>query len=184
MRDPAKRLASKAAYRSRNRSNLAEKQRQYRHTNREFVRMLDAAYREKHHDEVLQRKKDYRLRNPDKVSAARQRRRALERGAVGQASAEELQARHAFYGFRCWVCKGPAEATDHVLALCRGGSAWPANLRPICTTCNLAKLRLDKAGSSVSEILSWARERYTDMEAARERVAWMDRVLEEGGGPL
>lgn len=111
-------------------------------------------------DPVAQREKDrlrsasYRLANPEKVRVARARwwkghperariyflrRRALKNGASGTCTAGQLQARIDFYGGRCWMCGAPYEAIDHVIPLSKGGTNWPANLRPACTSCNSKK---------------------------------------------
>lgn len=81
----------------------------------------------------------YRRENPTRRSANEQRRRAAKRSAAGDCSAAQLEARWAYYGGRCWCCGAAAEATDHVKPLAKGGSNWPANLRPICTSCNSSK---------------------------------------------
>ncbi len=57
----------------------------------------------------------------------------------GRCSAVSLQARWDMFGGLCWVCKSPATETDHVIPLSRNGTNWPANLRPICSPCNLKK---------------------------------------------
>lgn len=68
------------------------------------------------------------------------RRRSLEVGAPGHATAEQIQARIDFYGGLCAYCrKRPFEHLDHVIPLSRGGSNWPANLRPACRWCNISK---------------------------------------------
>jgi len=59
--------------------------------------------------------------------------------ADGMTTQEQLQARWDYYGNRCYICGAPAEATDHVIPLNKGGSDWPANLRPICKHCNSKK---------------------------------------------
>lgn len=59
--------------------------------------------------------------------------------AEGHASAAAVRARVAFYGGRCWICGGEANSIDHVKPLARGGSKWPANLRPACRSCNSKK---------------------------------------------
>jgi 5-methylcytosine-specific restriction endonuclease McrA len=78
-------------------------------------------------------------KNPEKRTEYMARRRARLASAVGHATAEQIAARVAFYGNRCWVCDGPNEAIDHVKPLHVGGSNWPANLRPICHACNASK---------------------------------------------
>lgn len=77
--------------------------------------------------------------NPDKVRLKIRRRRARRARAAGTHTAEQVNARIVFYGSLCYLCRAPFEAIDHVIPLSRGGSDWPANLRPICTSCNSAK---------------------------------------------
>lgn len=67
------------------------------------------------------------------------RRRALEDAALGEVTAEQLAARIAYYGGRCWMCTAPWTCIDHVKPLAAGGSNWPANLRPACRSCNARK---------------------------------------------
>jgi 5-methylcytosine-specific restriction endonuclease McrA len=74
----------------------------------------------------------------DALEASR-RYRAAKANAQGVASAEQIAARVLFYGALCYVCRAPYEAIDHVKPLAKGGSHWPANLRPICTGCNSGK---------------------------------------------
>jgi 5-methylcytosine-specific restriction endonuclease McrA len=58
----------------------------------------------------------------------------------GQASPEQIRARIDYYGGRCWMCGSPeADTLDHVIPLARGGTNWPANLRPACRSCNSRK---------------------------------------------
>ncbi|WP_240617244.1 HNH endonuclease [Nocardioides speluncae] len=67
------------------------------------------------------------------------RRKALEEAALGDVDARRLQARIDFYGGCCWMCRAPWTCIDPVKPLSRGGSNWPANLRPACTSCNASK---------------------------------------------
>lgn len=67
------------------------------------------------------------------------RRRDRESVAAGSCTAEQLSARIAYYGGRCYVCHGAATEIDHVKPLAAGGCRWPANLRPICKPCNSRK---------------------------------------------
>jgi 5-methylcytosine-specific restriction endonuclease McrA len=69
----------------------------------------------------------------------RRRRRATEMNAAGAATKEQVQARIDYYGGRCWICDAPYQAIDHVIPLSKGGTDYPANLRPICTSCNSRK---------------------------------------------
>lgn len=51
----------------------------------------------------------------------------------------KLKARIAYWGWRCWICKGPYDFMDHVIPRSRGGPDWPSNLRPVCNRCNAMK---------------------------------------------
>jgi 5-methylcytosine-specific restriction endonuclease McrA len=51
-----------------------------------------------------------------------------------------LDGRWALYGGLCWVCRGLATEWDHVKPLRAGGAPLlGANLRPICSPCNVTK---------------------------------------------
>lgn len=84
--------------------------------------------------------KRWRAANPVKVALQKSRRRALKANAAGSTTAEQLQARIDYYGGCCWVCQKPYEAIDHVISLDKGGTNWPANLRPICKHHNSRKI--------------------------------------------
>lgn len=103
------------------------------------MRAAARAWNEANPDRKRELWNDWARRNPDKVRELWTRRRARHAAASGTASAEAIHQRFAFYGFRCWMCGDEAEAIDHVIALSRGGSNWPANLRPACRRCNSRK---------------------------------------------
>lgn len=72
--------------------------------------------------------------------AFRKRHAAIRRGcAVYPFTTDQLAAKVAYWGGRCWVCSGPFEAIDHVKPLAKQGPHMLANLRPICTACNTRK---------------------------------------------
>jgi 5-methylcytosine-specific restriction endonuclease McrA len=89
------------------------------------------------------RQKKWRADHPERAAELSRRSAmhyaARKRGAQGNATADQVAARWAYYGQRCWMCGDPATQTDHVIPLNRGGPDWPANLRPCCATCNRAK---------------------------------------------
>jgi hypothetical protein len=76
---------------------------------------------------------------PRRHGGAWDRRRRRERMAQGIATAQQIAARVAYYGGLCWMCREPYAAIDHVKPLSKGGSNWPANLRPACWSCNSRK---------------------------------------------
>jgi hypothetical protein len=72
----------------------------------------------------------------------------LRTEAEGTCTNRQAQARYDFYGGCCAYCHvplGPFDAKprpwhwDHVIPLSKGGTAWPANLRPSCAHCNQRK---------------------------------------------
>lgn len=77
--------------------------------------------------------------NPEKVRAANLQYNARSRAAHGHVTAEQIIARVDFFGGVCAYCGGPYEHLDHAIPLSRGGTNWPANLRPACNNCNLRK---------------------------------------------
>jgi len=81
----------------------------------------------------------YRTKHPEKVHEHHANRRAVIRNAVGRSSPEQIRARIEYYGGKCYMCGDPYKHIDHVIPLSRGGSNWPANLRPACAPCNLRK---------------------------------------------
>jgi 5-methylcytosine-specific restriction endonuclease McrA len=112
------------------------------------------AWQTAHPDKVIAAKTKWRLSNVEKQRAATNRwqkehrlennvkagrHRARKFGAVGFHTPEQLAARISYYGNRCAYCGAAYESVDHVIPLARGGSNWPANLRPACGFCNSSK---------------------------------------------
>jgi len=83
--------------------------------------------------------KEWQKQNPLYAIQSENRRRALKLKAEGDATAKQIRDRWEVYGSCCYLCGKPAEATDHVIPLAKGGSNWPSNLRPICRRCNSMK---------------------------------------------
>lgn len=69
------------------------------------------------------------------------KRRGQKAQAPGRATKNQVIARILYYGGQCWIpgCTEPGTALDHVKPLSKGGSNWPANLRPICRRHNSRK---------------------------------------------
>lgn len=86
-------------------------------------------------ERVLANVSRYQRDNPDKRVIINHRRRARMRGGP-QMTSTTLAARMAYFGNRCWMCRGPFEVIDHVKPISRGGPNILANLRPACKSCN------------------------------------------------
>lgn len=88
-------------------------------------------------------------KNPERIRASRlaqaylRRVRRYGRDAVGVATAQAVAGRIEMWGGLCWMCGAPATTIDHVIPIRRGGTHWPANLRPACRSCNARKHEKD-----------------------------------------
>lgn len=90
--------------------------------------------------EVLERNREWRKRNPECTRMIGQRKRSRARCARGFASSYQLRQRIALFGGMCAYCATRKyEHLDHVIAISNGGTNWPSNIRPACSTCNLRK---------------------------------------------
>ena len=120
-----------------------ENERRSRARNPERVRELHrlAATRRYARDPSGQRERTKRwlAKNPERSIIANWRRFTRKKNAAGRTTVDQFRARWAYYGGRCWICGQKATQMDHVIALARGGSNWPANLRPACGWCNGSK---------------------------------------------
>jgi 5-methylcytosine-specific restriction endonuclease McrA len=126
-------------YGSEHKADVAARGRAWREAhpdkNKAKLRQFRAANRENCNEYC---KRWYR-QNKDTKRATVNRRKARKLEAAGTATPSQIAARVSFYGGRCAYCGGPYEHLDHVIPLARGGSNWPANLRPACGPCNLSK---------------------------------------------
>jgi 5-methylcytosine-specific restriction endonuclease McrA len=107
---------------------------------KKYQREHAAAQLAKDPERVKARQKAWKARNPERMKfhyANKQRRRAAARKL--KFSVDQLRQRLAYWGFRCWMCRAPYEAIDHVKPIARGGWHALMNLRPICGTCNSSK---------------------------------------------
>lgn len=128
------------AWYQKNRQRKLEKGRAWVEANRERV----SDYRTRWNSANKEKRRGYERRwreaNRDLVTEYSRRRRARLRDAsIVPFSREQLNARMAYWGFRCWMCGGPFESVDHVKPLAKGGAHILANLRPACQPCNLEK---------------------------------------------
>lgn len=182
-KNPQKYKLKKRAWRAKNRERenqrtarwYAEHGREYhrawRAQNREARRESHGRWLKTHRETARVASRRWRLNNPAKVRAQQQRRRAHRKGAQGTHTAHNCEQRSAYYGHICWVCcETQTEAMDHIIALCNGGSDWPANLRPICARCNGAKGAWESTGhKTAKQIINWAHS-YREAKAIPSRL--------------
>jgi 5-methylcytosine-specific restriction endonuclease McrA len=120
---------------------LAPYYARYRRDNHEAIAAYHRKYYLDHQDHIRKRSAEYHASSNGRLVAQRktQARRKRRYQAPGHCSSAQLHARWLYYGNHCYICRCRATATDHVIPLSRGGSNWPANLRPICKSCNSHK---------------------------------------------
>ena len=85
------------------------------------------------------RKAEWSRNHPENAVLQQSHRRARKRNAKGTHTVEQAKQRIEVYGYKCYVCGTDYTEIDHVIPLAKGGSEWPANLRPICRSCNASK---------------------------------------------
>lgn len=106
-------------------------------------------------DRNLTYQRAWQKENPGGHRAAQARRRAQKMTSrVGVFGKAEIAARMSFFGNRCWMCRGPFEAIDHVKPLSKGGPHLLANLRPACNRCNSSKSNRWEGVSALNALTS------------------------------
>lgn len=104
-----------------------------------YMRAYQPVWNAAHPEKRLEYERRYIEKNRERVNAKVKRRSHRKRTAVGSYTETQWQARLALWGWRCYLCGAPWEHMDHVIPVALGGSNWPANLRPICASCNSRK---------------------------------------------
>lgn len=154
-----RKLAQAREYREANRVSLRKANRERkaaaRRADPEGVRARDRAWRRANPDRTRAYARKRYTDNPEKYRAAvaawkvanraasneiKRRYKARKRAAqCVPFTADQLAAKVAYWGDRCWICSGPWDSIDHVKPLAKRGPHMLANLRPVCTPCNTRK---------------------------------------------
>jgi 5-methylcytosine-specific restriction endonuclease McrA len=128
------------AYAQANSERLNVSRRAWKHRNKNYVAEAQRQYRKNQPEKWREWGRLWRLANPISYKLAGHNRRVRKLNATGVCTPEQLIDRFNFYGNRCAYCRAETKLTvDHVIPLSRGGSNWPANLRPACDRCNKTK---------------------------------------------
>jgi len=147
--DPEGERARKRIYRAANLEKKRAQDRAFYAANRVEIRRREAASLTRRAARITnyatKREKyavagrAYRKAHPEYFRVSTMKRNAVKLGAAGYSTPEQVDARWAMWGDKCWICGAPATCTDHVKPLTKHGSNWPANLRPACGSCNSRK---------------------------------------------
>ena len=131
------------AYRAANidkmRAMQRDHKREWRKQHPGKANEIDRRWYQNNRELKLARVRAYGEANPNKLRALKLLRDWRVKNAPGFASSEQISARVAYYDDRCAYCGGEYEHLDHVIPVARGGTNWPANLRPACGACNMSK---------------------------------------------
>ena len=127
----AKRRPLNLRWREKNRERLASDARDYYAENRDVRNEAN---------------KDAYRRNPEPYKGRARQYRAQRRNAEGSHTAADIDRLFDLQKGKCAGSKTklkPGYHIDHIVALSRGGSDFPANLQLLCPTCNHSKHALD-----------------------------------------
>jgi 5-methylcytosine-specific restriction endonuclease McrA len=140
--NPEKVKAYFTAYRASNLEKTKKWQAESRLRHIEKSRAREKAYRVNNPDKIRETQAAYRTNNIEKMRAHWRKRRALKAGAEGFHTAKDIEDIYSRQNGKCACCKkkvGDTYDVDHIVALSKGGSNWPANLQILCPTCNRTK---------------------------------------------
>jgi len=139
-RDNYDRAAKK---RAAQREDLRIKNRKYYLANRETEIQRSIKYQLANRESVLERCRAYKHNNRERCSVHEHSRRARLNGADGMHTTKQWVSRMEFHGYRCRYCSVSltikSATKDHMIPLVKGGSNWPSNLVPACSSCNCRK---------------------------------------------
>lgn len=127
------------AYNKKRKASSQEHYKKWRQANPEKLRQKLKQWKTENPEKRNIHSRKWEKKNPLKIKTIQHNRRGRKQSAAGHHETKQLQDRLDYYGNCCWMCGGIATAVDHVKPLAKGGSNWPANLRPACSTCNSRK---------------------------------------------
>lgn len=136
-----------AKYYNKSKHKIRERQKRWKENNRDRVKEYAKNYARTRvqkftEDQIAlnrSRQKEYKKNNPSIIKLQKYRRRALDRTAAGSFTHDQLANRIEMWGGLCYLCGSSYNSIDHVIPLSKGGTNFPANLRPICRKCNSRK---------------------------------------------
>lgn len=132
----------KRKYQAKNADEEADRLRKYRQDNASYVAQYMRQYQDRNRLKIKYQKRQYRIAHPEVHRASSHNRRAREIGADGNYTAEDVLAINERQNHKCFYCGASTENSyhvDHYIALSKGGSNFPENLRIACQPCNSKK---------------------------------------------
>lgn len=137
-----RRTNQRKEWRENNPDRVKQYARSYRLANTEVCLDRNRSWYWSNPERSRNRVKIYRENNPEKVKEWNSSRRAREKIATGNHTAEEIKQLFVTQEGKCWYCGnklGDTYHEDHFIPLSRGGSNDIKNIRLACAVCNLSK---------------------------------------------
>ena len=134
-KDPVRARAQAQAWRAKRTEEQLEKGRQRK---REWQLRNPGSWKNCDQEKARSRRRKWEETHPEIRALIQQNREARKRGDH-VFTQEQLEARLSYFAYRCWICGDATREMDHVIPLAKNGRHLPANIRPICRTCNSVK---------------------------------------------
>lgn len=179
--NPEARKESSRRYRQTHQKEIKEsKRRHYKKTsekqieysrcwaqeNPERRKEIEQRYRQTHPKKQKESQRRWKQAHPERLSAAKHRRRAYKKGAVSEPYNFNTICNH--YNNQCVAC-GRSDlplTVDHIIPFSKGGDDIASNIQPLCQPCNSSKgnhhqtdYRPDKGPKTPRQLSFWKREK-------------------------
>ena len=107
---------------------------------REYQRRFKKLEYQRDPERVRSRRRAWMQANPERVKLFWKKKQQIRRAAKKLPyTLDQLAAKVARWGWKCWMCGDPWECIDHVKPISKGGWDALCNLRPACNWCNSSK---------------------------------------------
>lgn len=135
-------------YRAKNPEFVKKCSVEWAKRNREYVYAQQGAWRKANKERVQERnlvnKKRWRANNPDRALIQDRNHKARRKGAVGSFKRSDIERICKEQRNSCAYCRIKFSRMvrfeiDHITAISKGGSNYPANLQLLCKACNAKK---------------------------------------------
>ena len=128
-----------------NKEQYRQRALEWSRKNPEYYRQYNKTWYAENREARKEQIKAYWDARPDRRMELNRRKESARRSRMAgnrtvPFTEQQLEARLAVFGGRCWICRSaPGDEVDHVKPTVAGGPHMLANLRPACRSCNSSK---------------------------------------------